>query len=209
MIVLAHRGCWSDGIAGNSREAMALAFRQGFGVETDIRDHDGELVISHDPPVGRGLLTLRELLHIRAEANNQAPMALNIKSDGLQGRVQAEMREWPGTDHFFFDMSVPDALQYLRLNLPTFTRQSQYEPQPAFMDKALGVWVDCFDGVLPAEKVIADLCAAGKRVALVSPELHRKDHHAAWGAWRSLPHHAMMVCTDHPHQAESFFNGTH
>ena len=121
-------------MAGNSREALRLAFGQGFGVETDIRDHDGQLVISHDPPVGKGLLTLHEMLRIRAETGNHAPMALNIKSDGLQVRLQAEMRDWPGADHFFFDMSVPDALHYLRLNLPTFTRQSQYEPQPAFID---------------------------------------------------------------------------
>ena len=47
--ILAHRGLWQNVAAKNSISSIKLALVNGFGLETDIRDLDGELVISHDP----------------------------------------------------------------------------------------------------------------------------------------------------------------
>ena len=62
--ILAHRGFWTEPAEKNSREALERAFREGFGIETDIRDRNGALVVSHDPPVGDGLMSFDELLPV-------------------------------------------------------------------------------------------------------------------------------------------------
>ena len=50
MKILAHRGFWADEEEKNTLSAFGKAFDSGFGIETDIRDRNGELVISHNPP---------------------------------------------------------------------------------------------------------------------------------------------------------------
>ena len=46
--IIAHRGFWLEKSEQNSLKAFKKAFENGFGVETDVRDFNGELVISHD-----------------------------------------------------------------------------------------------------------------------------------------------------------------
>ena len=42
-------------------------------------------------------------------------------------------------------MSVPDGLTYIKLGMNTFTRNSEYEIMPAFIDQAKGIWLDQFN----------------------------------------------------------------
>ena len=47
--IIAHRGLWSEDVNfQNTKLAFQNALKNGFGIETDIRDSNGELVISHD-----------------------------------------------------------------------------------------------------------------------------------------------------------------
>ena len=50
--ILAHRGLWTIENEKNTIEALRNALEEGFGIETDIRDCCGEIVISHNPPKG-------------------------------------------------------------------------------------------------------------------------------------------------------------
>jgi glycerophosphoryl diester phosphodiesterase len=47
---LAHRGLWHDKSEQNTLLAIEASWESGFGIETDIRDQLGKVVISHDPP---------------------------------------------------------------------------------------------------------------------------------------------------------------
>ena len=49
--ILAHRGVWGSKEEQNSRSAIRHALVGSFGIETDIRDHDGQVVLSHDIPL--------------------------------------------------------------------------------------------------------------------------------------------------------------
>ena len=49
MIVLAHRGYWENIFEKNSELSIKKAFDKGYGIESDIRDFNKKLVISHDP----------------------------------------------------------------------------------------------------------------------------------------------------------------
>lgn len=195
--LLAHRGMWTSPEERNSRPALAASFTHGFGVETDIRDGAGTLIISHDPPAG-GEPAATELA--AWAAGHGLPVAVNVKADGLSARVAA-LFAGTDVDWFAFDMSVPETLRYAAERLPYLTRHSDVEPEPVLYEGAAGVWLDAFrsDWFGPAE--VRRHLDAGKRVAVVSPELHGRPPERVWewlAALEVAPDENLMICTDHP-----------
>jgi hypothetical protein len=96
----------------------------------------------------------------------------------------------------------------LGLGLPVFTRASEFEQPPPCYDRAIGVWLDGFDGDWFAPRDVAAFLQDDKTVCIVSPELHRRDHQPLWMMLRASSlrdHPALMLCTDMPEQAASFF----
>lgn len=208
MRILSHRGYWLTSNEKNSELAFRRSFLSGYGTETDLRDCSGELVIAHDPPRGAEL-SFRHFLDIYAETGRGLPLALNVKADGLQAQVAPVLAEFEVENYFFFDMSTPDAMAYIKQTLPVFTRHSDIEPTPVLYEQAVGVWVDGFfgdwmsDGVLPAH------LSAGKQVCIVSPELHGRAHLPLWEWLRAQPCRqdpAVMICTDFPQDAMRYFD---
>lgn len=183
------------------------AVASGYGVELDVRDLDGELVVSHDPP-RRGTLTLDAVIDVFRRSGTAGTIAVNVKADGLQERLSAALAPLARESWFAFDMSVPDALGYARHGLPVFTRQSDLEPEPALLDRSVGVWLDDFEGAWLTRATVEAHLDAGRRVAIVSPELHGRDHTAVWDQWRRWPvwdRAGVALCTDHPTEAEETF----
>ncbi len=86
MIVLAHRGFWENPMQKNTKESFKRSFERGFGIETVIRDYQGNLVISHDMADQDSMLFedfCSLYTHYRLILKCDLPLALNIKSDGL------------------------------------------------------------------------------------------------------------------------------
>ncbi len=174
------------------------------------------IVISHDPPTGDEP-TLDEFLDIFVESDSRQPLALNIKSDGLhEGLKKAfSIHNVPSDRYFVFDMAVPDAFSYISNGIQCFTRESEVEPVAAFIDDAAGVWLDCFYQDWINSAAILKHYDAGRKVALVSPELHHRDKTFAWEVWRKVQRimrtdgrqDMMMICTDHPMEAKDYFLG--
>ncbi|MBV9801644.1 MAG: hypothetical protein JO130_00575 [Solirubrobacterales bacterium] len=207
MVSLAHRGLWASPTERNSLSAFCDAFRRGWGVELDVRDLDGSLVISHDPPTS-GALPFAAVVDAYRAHGYPGSLAVNIKSDGLAAMVATALRDVPAERWFAFDMSVPDTLLYARAGLPFFTRHSDVESAPALYKQACGVWLDDFAGGFISEPRIAEHLAAAKRVAVVSPELHGRDHDAMWQEWRAWSVWGsadVLLCTDQPNQAQEVF----
>jgi glycerophosphoryl diester phosphodiesterase len=210
LIILAHRGWWLSPPDKNSRAALKRAFDAGYGVETDLRDRDGTVVVSHDPPrAGDDLMTLDDLLQMYLAAGQPGELALNVKADGLQAAAEAALKASGVDRYFFFDMAVPDAVLYLRRGLTSYTRLSEHERPPSFLDQAAGVWVDAFDGDWAGADDLLPLALQGKDLALVSPELHGRPHLETWARWRdTLPAPVkarLRLCTDLPQDAEQYF----
>jgi len=207
MKILAHRGHWKNPSDKNTPAALALALAGGFGLETDVRDALGELVVSHDPPRG-GEMTLDELLTLCSRYPRCGPLALNIKSDGLQAGVRAALQRHGPLDAFVFDMAVPDALGYLSLGLATYTRCSEYERAPPFLALASGIWLDAFHSEWYDTTQVASWLDQDRPVCLVSPELHGRPHQALWSRLRSAGLHqrsGLAICTDFPLDAKEAF----
>jgi hypothetical protein len=204
MELLAHRGFWRTPAEKNSERAFRRAFDAGYGIETDLRDRLGELVISHDPATG-GEMTLAEFLALPADPG--LPLALNIKADGLAVRVRDALAGSGRTNWFVFDMSVPDTRQQLKAGNPVYLRVSEHEPQPPFQEAARGIWLDAFDGRWFGADEVRRWLARGLKVCVVSCELHGRDPAALWQALAPLAGMpGLALCTDRPDEARARFH---
>jgi hypothetical protein len=209
--ILAHRGFFLSESEKNSKEALTRAMSAGFGIETDLRDLNGNLVISHDPPIGSPPPPSFEwLLKLICSSPNTGRIALNIKADGLSQLIQSQIEAYAvDVNRFFvFDMSVPDSLSYFKGSVPFYTRMSDYEQEPALLDAANGVWVDNFSGSFPQIQRAQFLIELGIKVVVVSPELHRRDPAKLWNeiSETEIYHSALFeICTDRPIEAANRF----
>lgn len=191
----------------NSMVAFEHSLRAGFGIETDIRDRDGELVISHDIP-DRASIKLEDLLITYQTNDRRTTLALNIKADGLVPLLTKMLASYKIEDYFFFDMSVPETLRYKAGGLRYYTRESEHEPLPALYEGAAGVWMDCFVRDWIDEAAIRKHLDTGKDVCIVSPELHKRDRSGMWQMIqrsRLFQEDGLHLCTDHPEEARRFF----
>lgn len=208
MHLIAHRGYWLDPKEKNTDIAFSRALSHGFGIETDFRDLNGQLVVSHDIPLV-GAMSVGEFLSLYRACPVNAPLALNIKSDGLRNLVGQFIQDAGFHACFVFDMAVPDMRAYIDSGLPTYTRLSECEPVPSLLSSCQGVWLDAFESTWYDLGVINPILAQGKGVAIVSPELHGRPHLELW-QWLKMNklHEQSLVslCTDFPMQAQEFFN---
>jgi len=205
MKIISHRGYWKEPAEKNMEVAFHRSFDLGFGTETDVRDCAGKLMISHDMPLGNEV-TLERFLEILN--GRPLPLAINIKADGLAKKLKETLDKYKVADAFVFDMSVPDLLQQLKFGLPSFTRLSEYENEASCYDRAVGVWLDGFNGIWYGFDLIKKLLDDKKRVAIVSPDLHTRDPMDFWGMLRdkgAVKHDGIILCTDFPEKAQEFF----
>ena len=209
MIILSHRGYWKDTAEKNRPAAFERSFSLGFGTETDIRDYRGELVISHDI-ADDAAISVRDFLDIYRRFDTTLPLALNIKADGLQAPLKHLLGLYGIENYFVFDMSIPDGLGYLKSGLQTFTRQSEYETDPSFYTQACGIWLDEFLGHWITRETIRHHLENGKRVCIVSPDLHKREYRDEWNHYKQIEQELgighLMLCTDYPEAAKEFFD---
>lgn len=207
MIILSHRGFWKVDTEKNSQTAFERSFSLGYGTETDLRDLNGELVISHDPPLNLES-NIDFFLNIYNKDKSNLPLALNVKSDGLQNLILDFLKKGSISNYFVFDMSIPDTIAYIKKGMNVFVRQSEYEQNPPLYDEAQGVWLDCFEDIWYNEELVTDHLDNGKKVAIVSSELHKRDHKKHWEIlkiWKSINNNNLMLCTDLPTDATKYF----
>lgn len=203
MRILSHRGYWKNNSEKNCEEAFSRSFNLGFGVETDVRDCNENLFISHDMPTENDM-KLEFLLKLLS--NRQLPLAINVKSDGIARPLRKAMDEADVKDWFVFDMSVPDMREHIKIGNPVFTRMSEVEQSPIWLESAKGVWLDAFEVQWFSRETIEALISANKQVCVVSPELHGRDYHYVWDMIAPIANEpGLMLCTDHPECAYDFF----
>jgi hypothetical protein len=211
MKILSHRGFWLNPEEKNKQISFKRAVDCGYGIETDIRDYNGKLVISHDIP-NEDCLQLDDFLQKYSEQcvdQTQYPIiALNIKSDGLCYEVKSLMRKYDVNNYFVFDMSIPDTFPFLEANLNVFTRISEYEKDPLLLEGVTGVWMDGFLSDWYEITDILKFINKGLKVCIVSSELHGRDNTKLWHKLKEsqvFKNNNIMLCTDFPSIAEEFF----
>lgn len=206
MIVLSHRGYWEDVKEKNTNIAFERSFDRELGTETDVRDFGGRIVISHDMPRGDEI-SFEEVLQIMDGRN--LPLALNIKADGLITEIKKLLEQYNHTNYFTFDMSIPDMVSQVKEGTKVFTGISDIMPTPVLFEQAEGVWLDCFNSDWYDSSLIDDLLSQGKKICVVSADLHKRDITKQWTIikqCKQIGSRNLMLCTDTPLKAKEFFN---
>lgn len=207
MIILSHRGYWKLEEERNRAAAFQRSFDLGYGTETDIRDIQGKLVISHDMPRGDEI-TFEEVLQIMDGRN--LPLALNIKADGMAEEILRLLKQYNHTNYFTFDMSIPDMVMQLKTELIVFTGLSDILSPAVLLDQAKGIWLDCFNSDWYDSQLVDTYLEMGKPVCIVSADLHKRNIKRQWKIIKQCSHFSsdsLMLCTDYPEIAKEFFYG--
>jgi len=205
MIILSHRGYWKKPEEKNQRIAFERSFDLGLGTETDLRDAAGRIVISHDMPKGDEI-SFEDVLKIMDGRN--LPLALNIKADGLADAIRDLLHKYGQADYFTFDMSIPDMVVQVNKELRVFSGLSDIQRTPVLLERCAGVWLDCFNSDWYSAAEIDALIAGGKKVCIVSADLHKRNVENQWNVVKQsmyLKHPDLMLCTDVPEDAKRFF----
>lgn len=207
MKILAHRGAWRNEKEKNTLEALKRAVLNGWGFESDIRDYNGNLVISHNIADDNCILA-ESVFKMLADTKTSNYFAINIKADGLKNILVDLINKYNIKNYFCFDMSVPQLVEYQELGLKCFSRQSEYENSPVLLGKATGIWLDAFqDDTWLTEGKINGYIEQGKLVSLVSPELHQREYLPFWEKVKNadIDFSKILLCTDIPSLAEQYF----
>lgn len=144
-----------------------------YGVEVDIRSIADKLILCHDPFVAG------EDFGHWLNAYRHGTLILNVKEEGLEGRVTTLMRASGIEDYFFLDQSFPSLVQCARASQRRCAvRVSEFESLQTALTLAGRidwVWVDCFTRFPLTRDDAHRLEQAGFRLCLASPELQGRD----------------------------------
>ncbi len=153
------------------------------GVELDIRYHNNELILCHDP-FRHHEVENESFKDFLQKWDHEGPMILNVKTEGVEEECIKLVKKYGVKDWFFLDLSMPYFVKYAQMskncerkdfvNSNLAVRFSDFEPIEyalSFSKSASWVWVDCFSGELASSKNLLKLKEAGFKVCLVSPEL--------------------------------------
>ena len=193
--IFAHRGIWGAS-RQNSLSAISQAIDLGFAVETDLRLLKDQVVLSHDP------VQLELADELNSILPSKAPLALNIKMDGLIPFLNADALNV--SDYFFFDGSMPELYKYRQLGLKTACRVSELETEMPWNTEV--VWLDSFSHEWWIEGEVLQRLTSNAMVVVVSPELHGRDRLQTWELVRQEfmdGNPNIAICTDHPEEFQS------
>ena len=140
-----------------------------YGAEVDIRTHNGQLIISHDP-LASGELFSDWIKHYR-----HGTLILNVKEEGLESHLRYLMKAHKIDDFFFLDQSIPFLIKTAKSGESRCAvRFSQFESIETVAKLARfidWVWIDCFTVFPFSQNAIYKLQSLGLKTCLVSPEL--------------------------------------
>lgn len=207
MKIVAHRGVWKKEDEKNTLESLKRALDMGWGIETDLRDYKGELVISHNI-ADEKCEKAEELFKYYFEHGHEESLALNVKADGIQPLLKKLLEKYQINNYFLFDMSIPEMVVNKREKLTFFTRHSDIEEKCVLYEDAQGVWLDSFyEENWLTEEILERHLKDGKKICIISPEIHGYDATDYWDLLkqpRYVVNDNVMLCTDVPVEAKEF-----
>lgn len=138
------------------------------GVEVDLRDYNGKLVLQHDP--WKDGESFEDFL----EAYAHRFLVANVKCEGVEKRVLDCLQRRGVGDFFLLDLSLPAVVKLASSGERRIAmRWSEHEPIEscaAFTGLVDWVWIDCFTHY-PHLTAREDYLLSSFRRCLVAPEL--------------------------------------
>jgi len=170
---------------------------QNFGAEIDIRDYDGDLVLSHDLPNQKSQ-KLDDFLNFLPK---DKLLAINVKSSGIEKKLFTSLNS-SNINYFAFDFSIPGLLNALEQKIVCALRLSEYEKE--IFQGPKWIWLDSFNSVWFDAKYIESLKNMNYLISVVSPELHQRTDKKEYTKIKSLINCNLIdaICTDIPEMWE-------
>ena len=154
-----------------------------FGAEIDIRYHNNELILNHDPFNHHKEKNLK-LEDFLENWKSSGPIILNIKTEGIEENCLQILNDKSITNWFFLDLSMPYFVKYSMIaknklinnftidNLAVrFSDKEPIEYALSFTNLAKWIWVDYFES-FPLNKENYNILKENNfKICLVSPEL--------------------------------------
>jgi hypothetical protein len=140
----------------------------GGGLEIDVRDYNGEIVLAHDHPTRNSTKLIEFLKYV----DHDMLLAINIKTTEIEKEMYEILNDNKIENYFTFDWAIPSLLKAMNQGLICAFRLSEYEKE--INQKCSWVWVDAFEKIWYNEHFLSDLKDKGFMIALVSPELHNR-----------------------------------
>jgi len=151
----------------NSEYANSISI--DYGIEFDIRDSNGKIIVTHDP------FTEGENLEDFLSKISKRFLIVNVKSEGIEEKTLELLKKNGFEDFFLLDCSFPAIVKLSKLGEKRIAlRFSEYENFANVVDnkdKISWVWVDCFTYFPLTKKIEEVLHAHGLKICMVSPEL--------------------------------------
>ena len=94
--IICHRGLWLKKVEQNTKISFERAIDNKFGIEMDLRDCNGNIIISHDPLDTKKVYYFHKFIKEFSKkiSNNHTMLALNIKSDGISGILKKTLKKY-------------------------------------------------------------------------------------------------------------------
>ena len=151
----------------NRYEQWEKARRNGWGIEVDLRTHNGQIYLMHDIIHENSLHqahTLNELFEFTTEFENT--IVLDSKETGIVHHITSV----PHQRYALTDLIVPDQLFAKAMNIRTLSRRSKYECIHTELtdEHSNEYWVDYVFSV----EDLGQYREIAQQSYLVSPELH-------------------------------------
>lgn len=165
---------------------------KNFGLEIDVRENNGKLVLSHDNSTNE-IVPLDNFL--RYVDVNQL-IAINIKSSEIESELKRTLTNSNLKNYFTFDWSIPSLIKATTFDLVCAFRLSEYEK--TIIPHCDWVWIDSFHSIWYGEEVLNDLKTNNLKIAIVSPELHKRDFEI--DKVKKIIKNGLVdaICTDYP-----------
>lgn len=145
-----------------------------YGVEVDLRDYDGKIILQHDP------FNNGESFEKFLSFYKHGTLILNIKSEQIEYQVLELIHKYNIKKYFFLDSSFPMIFKLSNNGEKNLAiRLSDFEGIETIInmkDKVEWVWVDCFNKFILNQNIYSVLKKNNFRICIVSPALHDRSN---------------------------------
>lgn len=161
MIIIRHR-------VNTSKELKTID--KNFGVEIDLRSYNKDIVLHHDP------FKKGEMFSNWIKNFNHKLVVLNVKEEGLEGKILRILKNNKIKNFFFHDQTFSTLLKNMKKTKVSI-RISEYEDLKKIkylLKNIKWLWVDNFTEIKIHKRFYSHLRSKQIKVCLVSPELVKK-----------------------------------
>ena len=145
MKIICHRGLWKTQKQQNQLDACLKAAKEFDGLEIDLKNRNGQIVLSHDPITSKeSPIELVDLLKELKKIKVEPMIAFNIKEDGLGPNLKTIIDRFKCRDYFCFDLSRPEELKYQSIGLKVFQRFGDNDPWQKNHSFSEGLVIDVY-----------------------------------------------------------------